>query len=71
MDREEPHHSNYQGCRHAKEEIQKGKLQRAPKTATGRVFSSSHTTPGLSFKFHKDEFTHSKVDKGGYTDTMS
>jgi hypothetical protein len=25
------------------------KLQRAPKTTTGRVFSSSQTTPGLSF----------------------
>jgi hypothetical protein len=34
--------------RHAKEERRKRKLQRAPKTTIGRVFSSSHTTPGLS-----------------------
>jgi hypothetical protein len=53
VDGEEPHPSNCRGCRHAKEEVRKRKSQRAPKTTTGRVFSSSHTTPGLSFKFHK------------------
>jgi hypothetical protein len=41
--------SDYRGCRDAKEETRKRKSQRAPKTTTGRVFSSSHTTPGLSF----------------------
>lgn len=46
---EEPHPSNYRGCRHAKEEVRKRKLQRVPNIMTGRVFSSSHTTPGLSF----------------------
>jgi hypothetical protein len=29
--------------------MQKRRLQRAPKTTTGRVFSSNHTTAGLSF----------------------
>jgi hypothetical protein len=29
--------------------MSKRKLQRVPKTTTGRVFSSSHTTLGLSF----------------------
>jgi hypothetical protein len=32
VDREEPHPTHYQGCRHAKKEMQKRKLQRAPKT---------------------------------------
>jgi hypothetical protein len=32
-----------------KVELQKRKAQRAPKTATGRVFSSNLTTPGVSF----------------------
>jgi hypothetical protein len=45
----EHHPSNYLGCRRAKEEIRKRKSQRAPKTTTGRVFSSSHTTPVQSF----------------------
>jgi hypothetical protein len=46
---EKAHPANYQGCSHAKEEIQKRKVQRAPKLATGRVFSSTLTTPGVSF----------------------
>jgi hypothetical protein len=46
---EKPHPANYQGCRLAKEELQKKKSQRMPKATTGRVFSSSHTTPGVSF----------------------
>jgi hypothetical protein len=41
--------TNYWGCSHAKEELQKKKLQKAPKTTTVRVFSSVRTTPGLSF----------------------
>jgi hypothetical protein len=32
-----------------KEEIQKKKSQRTPKTKTGRLFSSKLTTPGMSF----------------------
>jgi hypothetical protein len=47
--REKPHPVNYEGCRHAKEELQKKKSQRAPKTTTGRAFSSSLTAPGVCF----------------------
>jgi hypothetical protein len=43
------HSSIYRGCSHAKDEMQKRKQQRAPKTTTGRVFSSNYTTPGLFF----------------------
>jgi hypothetical protein len=32
-----------------KEEMQKKKLQRTPRTIVGMVFSSNLTTPGLSF----------------------
>jgi hypothetical protein len=46
---ENPHPENYRGCRHAKEEMQKKKSQRTPRTTTGRVFSSNLTTPGMSF----------------------
>jgi hypothetical protein len=49
VDGEETHSSNYRGCRHAKEEMRKGKLQRAPKSITGRVFPSSRTTPRLTY----------------------
>jgi hypothetical protein len=49
MDTEEPNPSNYRGCTHAKDEMRKRKSQRAHRTATGRVISSSRTTPGLSF----------------------
>jgi hypothetical protein len=45
---EKPHPANYRGCRLAKEELQK-KSQRTPKATKGRVFSSSYTTPGVSF----------------------
>jgi PAX-interacting protein 1 len=45
---EKPHPANYWGCRHAKEELLK-KSQKAPKTTTGRVFSSAHTISGISF----------------------
>jgi hypothetical protein len=49
VDGEEADPSNYRGCRHAKEEIRKIKSQRAPKTTMGRMFSSNHSTPRLSF----------------------
>jgi hypothetical protein len=49
VDGEEPHPSNYRGCRHDKEEIGKRKSQTAPEKTTGRLFSSSHTAPGLPF----------------------
>jgi hypothetical protein len=38
-DGEQPHPSNYRGCSHAREELQKRKTLRAPKPATARVFS--------------------------------
>jgi hypothetical protein len=37
------------GCSHAKEEIRHRRSQVQKKTITGRVFSSNHNTPGLSF----------------------
>jgi hypothetical protein len=46
---EKLHPVNYRGCRQAKEKIKKKKLQRAPRTTTGRVFSSNLYTPGVSF----------------------
>jgi hypothetical protein len=46
---EKPDPANYRGFRHAKEELQKKKLQRAPKPTTGRVFSSNTVTPGVSY----------------------
>jgi hypothetical protein len=46
---EKPHPANYRGCRHAKEELQKKKSQRTPKTTVGRVFSSALTTARVSF----------------------
>jgi hypothetical protein len=46
---EKPHPANYRGCSHAKEELQKKKLQRAPKPTTGMVFSSKPIAPGVSF----------------------
>jgi hypothetical protein len=49
VDGEEPHPSSYQGCSNAREEMWKRKSQREPMTAMGKVFSSSHTTPGLSY----------------------
>jgi hypothetical protein len=48
-DGKEPSPSNYRSCRHAKEQVRKRKSQREPKTTTGRVFTSRHTTPGLPF----------------------
>jgi hypothetical protein len=46
---EKPHPANYRCCRYAKEELQRRKTQRTPKTTTGRVFSSNIITPGVSF----------------------
>jgi hypothetical protein len=48
-DGEKPHPSNYRGCSHAREEVRRRRAQRAPKNTTGRVFSSNHTKPGVSF----------------------
>jgi hypothetical protein len=45
---EKPHPANYRGCRHAKDELQRKKLQRTPKPTTGKVFSNT-VTPGVSF----------------------
>jgi hypothetical protein len=49
VDGEEPNPSNYRGCTHTKDEMRKRMSQRTPKTKIGTVFSSSHTTSGLSF----------------------
>jgi hypothetical protein len=46
---EKIHPTNYQGCRHAKEEMQKKKSQRTPKTTTGMEFSTNLITPGMCF----------------------
>jgi hypothetical protein len=46
---EKPHPANYRGCRHAEEEMQKKKSQKISKTTPGRMFSSSLTTPSMSF----------------------
>jgi hypothetical protein len=46
---ENPHPAKYRGCRYAKEEMQKKKVQRTPRTTTGRVFASNLTTLGMSF----------------------
>jgi hypothetical protein len=46
---EKLHPANYRGCRHAKEELQRKKSQKLPKTTTVMVFSSTLTTPGVSF----------------------
>jgi hypothetical protein len=48
-DEEEPHLSNYRGRSHAREELQKKKALRAPKSAMGRVFFSHFTIRGVSF----------------------
>jgi hypothetical protein len=47
---EKPHPANNRGCRRAREEMQRRKTQRAPKSTTGRVFSSNLATPGVSFE---------------------
>jgi hypothetical protein len=46
---ENPHPSNYRGCSHAKDELRKKKAQRAPQPATGRLFSASYATPGVTY----------------------
>jgi hypothetical protein len=35
---EKPHPTNYWGCKHVREELQRKRSQRTPKTTTGRVF---------------------------------
>jgi hypothetical protein len=47
--RRKNHPANYRCCRNVKEELQKKKSQRTLRTTTGRAFSSSLTTPGMSF----------------------
>jgi hypothetical protein len=49
MEGEKPHPTNYRGCSHAKEELQRKRSKKTPKTTTGRVFSSTLATPGVSF----------------------
>jgi hypothetical protein len=46
---EKAHPANYRGCSHAKEEMQKTKVQRTQKPPTGMVFSATRTTTGVSF----------------------
>jgi hypothetical protein len=46
---EKPHPANYRGCRYAKEDLQKLKLQGTPKPTPKRVFSSTTTMPSVSF----------------------
>jgi hypothetical protein len=46
---EKSHSANYRGCRHAKEELQKKKLQRTTKPTNGRAFSSNFISPCVSF----------------------
>jgi hypothetical protein len=46
---EKPHPSNYRGCSRAKDEIRRRRSTKAAKPTPGRVFTSSYTTPGLSF----------------------
>jgi hypothetical protein len=41
--------ANYRGCKHAKEEMPKKKLQATPKHMSGRVFSYNPVKPHLSF----------------------
>jgi hypothetical protein len=43
---EKPHPANYQGRRHAKGQLQRKKT---PKPTTGRAFTSTLATPGMSF----------------------
>jgi hypothetical protein len=42
--------ANYRGCRNAKEELQRKKSQKSPKTTMGMVFSYTFTTPSVSFE---------------------
>jgi hypothetical protein len=46
---ESPHPAKYRGCRHAKEQLKRKKSQKTPKTTTGRVFTSTPSTPDVSF----------------------
>jgi hypothetical protein len=56
------HPTNYRGCKHAKEEMQKKKQKGTPKNATGRVFASKFIKPSVSFAAallgHADQKTH-------------
>jgi hypothetical protein len=46
---ERAHPTNYRGCRHAKEEMQKKKSQGTPRNTTGRMLSSKLVKTNLSF----------------------
>jgi hypothetical protein len=46
---EKPHPANYRGSSHTKEELQRERPQKSPKTTTGRVFSSTLATLAVSF----------------------
>jgi hypothetical protein len=49
---ETAHPSSYSGCRYAKDDMEKWKTQKTPKTTNGtvfRVFYSKFATPVLSF----------------------
>jgi hypothetical protein len=47
---EMPHPSNYRGCSHAKEELQRRKAQRSTnRNEAKRTFTSNHVVPGQSF----------------------
>jgi hypothetical protein len=45
---EKSHPASYQGCRHAKGDMQRRKAQRAPKGSSGRMFFSKFTSPDQS-----------------------
>jgi hypothetical protein len=44
-----PHPANYHSWSHAKEELQRNRSQKSPKTKAGSLFSSTLATPGVSF----------------------
>jgi hypothetical protein len=46
---ERPHPSNYRGCSHAKEEIQRKSQQSSNREPTRRKLSTGYVTPGKSF----------------------
>jgi hypothetical protein len=56
VDGGEPHPSSYRGCRHAKEEMRRRKLQRVAKTKTRRIFCAaahSNSSSLSRFQLHR------------------
>jgi hypothetical protein len=49
VEAESAHQYNYRGGRHAKEEMQKRKSRRTPKTRTAEMSSSKFNTPSMTF----------------------